>query len=157
MYLDVFPLDTLGRNEEEAKKLTADALSIRKQLDVQNWKLIRERAWYKNVVIFAIKALSPRNKRKKLIAQQDRLCRSYQDIDLGAWVGYPCAAMKIELLKGDWFRERILQPFENAAFYIPKEYEQVLNVFYGPDWKKLPPLEKQKTHHAYRVWYKEGI
>ena len=155
VYLDVFPLDTLGNSRRQAEKLTADALEIRRKLDVQNWKLIKERSWYKNVIIFLIKFFSPKGKRKKLILAQDELCRTYESVDLGAFVGYPCAAMKIELLEGQWYRDRILQPFEQYAFYIPVDYVNVLNVFYGPTFMELPPAEKQKTHHAYHVWYKD--
>ena len=155
VYLDVFPLDTLGNTKEEAEALTEEALKIRKQLDVQNWKLIKERAWYKNVIIWLIKTFSPKGKRKKLIREQDRLCRTYEASDFGAYVGYPCAAMKIELLEGRWYEERILQPFEQYQFYIPADYLNVLSVFYGPTFMELPPIEKQKTHHAYHVWYKD--
>jgi lipopolysaccharide cholinephosphotransferase len=155
VYLDIFPLDTLGNTRKEAEQLTEEALKLRKQLDVQNWKVIPERKWYLNVIIFLIKAFSPKGKRKKLIHEQDQLCRRYETSDLGTYVGYPCAAMKIELLEGQWFHETLLQPFEQYEFRIPKDYDKVLSVFYGPNYMELPPADKQKTHHVYHVWYRD--
>ena len=155
VYLDVFPLDNLGNTREEAKQFTEECLKVRRALDVQNWKIIKDRVWYKNVVIFLIKAVSPKGKRRQLVQQQDQLCQKYASDALTAFVGYPCAAMKQELLEGKWFEETITVPFEQYEFRIPKAYDNVLNVFYGPAYMELPPAEKQKTHHAYSVWYKD--
>ena len=156
VYLDVFPLDNLGNTEEEAKKMTEDALKVRRRLDVQNWKVIPERKWYLNAIIWAVKTASPKGKRRKLIMEQDLLCKRYQRDELTIYVGYPCAAMKQELLKGEWFATYEVVPFENAKFRVPAGYKDCLKVFYGPNYMELPPIEKQKTHHAYRVWYKDG-
>ena len=155
IYIDVFPLDNLGNTEEEARAFTEQALKIRKQLDVQNWKVIKERAWYKNLVIRMIKLFSPKGKRRELIEKQDRFCKSNMSKDLSAYVGYPCAAMKQELLKGGWYKETIEVPFENHEVSVPKEYDKVLSVFYGSDYMTPPPLDKQKTHHAYNAWWVE--
>lgn len=155
VYLDVFPLDNLGNTEEEAKKMTEDALKIRRKLDVQNWKIIPERKWYLNAIIWAVKTASPKGKRRKLIMEQDLLCKRYQGGELTTYVGYPCAAMKQELLRGEWFKTYEIVPFEDAEFRIPVGYRDCLNVFYGTNYMELPPLAKQKTHHAYRVWFKD--
>ena len=155
VYLDVFPLDNLGNTEEEAKAMTSDLLKLRKKLNVQNWKVLPEAKWYRNLAVRTIKTFSPKGKRKDLIFQQDLLCRKYMSPELTAYVGYPCAAMKQELLKGEWFESFRIVPFEQYAFRIPVGYEGCLNVFYGPDYMELPPLEKQKTHHTYQVWYKD--
>ena len=157
VYLDVFPLDNLGNTEAEAKRFTDDCLKIRHQLDVQNWKIIPERKWYLNLIIRIIKAFSPKGKRRELIQKQDTFCQKYAGDELTTYVGYPCAAMKQELLKGEWFKETEVVPFEQYAFRIPKGYKECLNVFYGPTYMELPPAEKQKTHHAYHVWYKEEV
>ncbi len=155
VYIDVFPLDNLGNTEEEAKAMTERLLKVRHKLDVQNWKIIPERAWYKNLVIRVRKMFAKKGARRELIFDQDMLCRQYASPELTAYVGYPCAAMKQELLKGEWFQSFKIVPFEQYAFRIPVGYDGCLNVFYGPNYMELPPIEKQKTHHAYKVWYKD--
>lgn len=155
VYLDIFPLDNLGKTEEEAKRFTEEALKIRRKLDVQNWKIIKERAWYKNLIIRIIKAVSGRNGREKLVREQDAFCSKNMPAGLDGYVGYPCAAMKQELLKGEWFEKTLRVPFESYEFNIPAEYDRVLNVFYGPSYMQLPPEEKRKTHHVYDVWFKD--
>jgi lipopolysaccharide cholinephosphotransferase len=155
VYLDVFPLDNLGDTEAEARQFTEACLKLRRQLDVQNWKIIPERKWYLNLVIRIIKAFSPKGTCRDLVQKQDAFCQTYAGEKLTAYVGYPCAAMKQELLKGEWFSEYEVVPFEQYAFRIPKGYKDCLTVFYGPSYMELPPLEKQKTHHAYQVWFKD--
>ncbi len=155
VYIDIFPLDNLGDTEEEAEKMTKDLLKLRRALDVQNWKVIPEREWYKNLIIRAIKAVSPKGKRKDLVFDQDQACRRYAGQKMTEYVGYPCAAMKQELLKKEWYDSFRLVPFEQYMFRIPAGYDGCLRVFYGPDYMELPPEEKQKTHHAYKVWYRE--
>ncbi|MBP3867576.1 MAG: LicD family protein, partial [Solobacterium sp.] len=120
-------------------------------------QIIPERKWYLNLIIRIIKAFSPKGKRRELIQKQDTFCQKYAGDELTTYVGYPCAAMKQELLKGEWFKETEVVPFEQYAFRIPKGYKECLNVFYGPTYMELPPAEKQKTHHAYHVWYKEEV
>ncbi len=152
VYLDIFPLDNLGDTEEEAKAFTEKALIIRKKLDVKNWKVIKERVWYKNLLIRVIKAMSGKNSLARLIREQDALCSQKMTDKLGVYVGYPCAAMKQELLKGEWFEKTLRVPFEGHEFDIPADYDKVLTVFYGPTYMQLPPADKQKTHHVYDVW-----
>lgn len=44
------------------------------------------------------------------------------------------------------FEERMLVPFENKMFYIPKGYDNLLTHIYG-DYMKLPPVEDQVAKH----------
>jgi len=155
VYLDVFPLDNLGETEEQAKQLTERLLKVRRNLDIQNWKVSPDRVWYKNAVIKMIKMLAPKGIRQQLIAEQDRVCQTYAGERLTAYVGYPCAAMKQELLKGEWFESFKLLPFEQYSFRVPIGYEGCLNVFYGPNYMELPPEEKRVSHHLYKVWAKD--
>lgn len=51
------------------------------------------------------------------------------------------------------FKEAIDWPFENYTFKVPKGYDVVLKRIYG-DYMKLPPKEKQITHHSYRAYWR---
>ncbi|MBR2196749.1 MAG: LicD family protein [Salinivirgaceae bacterium] len=44
-------------------------------------------------------------------------------------------------------------PFESHLFYAIKNWDEYLSTIYG-DWRKLPPLDKQKPHHNFEAWWK---
>jgi lipopolysaccharide cholinephosphotransferase len=44
--------------------------------------------------------------------------------------------------------------FENYPFTAIEDFHRYLQVLYG-DYMKLPPLDQQITHHAYKAFYKE--
>ncbi len=52
------------------------------------------------------------------------------------------------------FLEKCLLDFEGFKFYAPKKYDEYLKSIYG-DYMKLPPKEKQITHHSYTVFYRK--
>lgn len=47
------------------------------------------------------------------------------------------------------YSRRIEKPFEDAAFYVPEDYEEYLTFCYG-DYMQLPPEEKRQGHN-YRI------
>lgn len=47
----------------------------------------------------------------------------------------------------EWFSESITANFEDRKFKIPIGYDKILTQMYG-DYMKLPPKDKQVTHHA---------
>ncbi|MBQ6532274.1 MAG: LicD family protein [Solobacterium sp.] len=155
VYLDVFPLDNAGDTLDDAKKLFEDTMAIRRKIDVQNWKIIKERAWYKNAVIAAIKAVSPKGVRPKLIRELDETCMRFAGEAMTEYVGFVCAAHNglKEILKREWFDEYIKVPFEQYEFKIPACWHEILTGFYNGDYMQLPPEEKRKSHHVYdAVW-----
>ena len=52
----------------------------------------------------------------------------------------------------DWVKTAKRGAFENIEVNIPIGYEQWLKSFYG-DYMKLPPIEKQVTHHTFEAYY----
>lgn len=48
----------------------------------------------------------------------------------------------------------IMMPFEGCEFRVPVGYDEILSAHYG-DYMKLPPIEKQVTHHANNVYWKK--
>ena len=57
----------------------------------------------------------------------------------------------------EWFSEGIDMDFENRRFKVPVGYDKILMRMYG-DYIKLPPKEKQVTHHLNNnYWLEEQI
>ena len=44
--------------------------------------------------------------------------------------------------------------FEDREFMVMKDYKTYLTNGYG-DYMKLPPKEKQVSHHAFKAWWKD--
>ena len=59
-----------------------------------------------------------------------------------------------EVFEKDWFKNYIKIPFENKEFNVPVGYDNVLRGMYN-DYMKMPPKEKQVTHHSFKAWIKE--
>ena len=53
----------------------------------------------------------------------------------------------------EWFESSIGLEFEGMVFQAPIKYHDVLTRLYG-DYMKIPPKEKQISHHFYRAYKK---
>ena len=53
----------------------------------------------------------------------------------------------------DDFSETILHKFENRMLCVMKGYDNCLKCGFG-DYMKLPPIEKQKSHHIFEAYWK---
>ncbi len=52
------------------------------------------------------------------------------------------------------YNDYIMMQFEDTQFRIPCGYDVILTAHYG-DYMKLPPVEKQVTHHSNNVYWKK--
>ena len=85
---------------------------------------------------------------KKLCIEIDRLCQRYS-FDTMEYGGTLVGAWKFkEVMPREFFGTPKLYPFENIVIYGPECSAQYLERQYG-DWRKIPPLDKQVSHHDY--------
>lgn len=149
VYIDVFPLDGLGENFEECKKNYAP---INKKYNLLLGIVggVRSgRKWYKNLAIIAARCV-PSNilNGKKIMIQLDKMCAE-RDYETSTWI---CNDMGAWRLKEAMPRIIMGKPtkyqFEDTFVYGPEDYDSYLTHLYG-DWRKLPPKEKQVTHHDF--------
>ena len=66
------------------------------------------------------------------------------------YIGVPVGGVYLELFKKEWFKSKIKVTFEDAEFYIPKGYDQLLRVSYN-NYMELPSLEQRYPHHKYKI------
>lgn len=52
------------------------------------------------------------------------------------------------------FDNRIMMPFEDREFMCFADYDSYLTNGFG-NWRKLPPKEKQVSHHDFKAWWKD--
>lgn len=146
VFLDIFPLDYLGGSLEECQK------KYKPIKHLYNFYLTRvaasngNRSWYKNAAIRVSRCIPFINNRKLRI-KLDQRCASVNKIL--PWGGN---------LLGNWGIKEVMpisimgKPteynFEGLTVYGAEDYNGYLSHLYG-DWRKLPPKEKQITHHDY--------
>ena len=65
----------------------------------------------------------------------------------------PSAYRKKEIFQRKTFSEFMDTSFEDGKFKVLKNYDEYLKGIYG-DYMKLPPKEKQITHHMFKAYKK---
>lgn len=149
IYLDVFPLDGAGNTKEEGIAYY-QKVKFRKNLLLTLTTGIRKgRNLYKNLAVYIMHMLPNwvLNK-KKILRSLDALCaqRNFEQYEFGGnlvgnW-------MEREVMPRGYFGKPQLYKFESIWVYGVEKADEYLTALYG-DWQKLPPIEKQKSHHDF--------
>lgn len=155
-YIDVFPIDALGNNEKEAMK-TMKKVSFKHNLLVAcSWKRFsptKTNAWYINPVKFAFYVISRLANPRKLIKSIEStfINRNVNDYK---YLGVVCGSYrKKEIFPSGIYSIYQNIEFEKDKFLAIKEYDYYLKQIYG-DYMKLPPKNKQVTHHEFKIYKK---
>ena len=149
IYIDVFPLDGIGSTKEEA---LLNFSPIQKRVNFLNTRICeirKSRKFYKNIAIL-IARLIPNFilSNHKLIDNINSLC-SKRDFDNSVYVGNLLGNWaKKEIMPKAYFGEPTLYDFEDTKVYGPEDFDNYLRNVYN-DWRKLPPVEKQVSHHDF--------
>ena len=158
--IDIFPLDYMKSNtiadaRNEIKEIQAIYSVIKKKIlpfntktpgFINSIKRIYKKAYY-NII----------GKRKYNLAQEyERLEKNFVMNTRGKNVTWFFSPSCDFFFATEWFDnngECAELTFEGRRFTAPYNYHEVLKTLYG-DYMKLPPKEKQITHHTYRAYYK---
>ncbi len=146
VYVDVFPLDGVGVSYDDSVKYIKKIIQMQNLLFSKICSISKNRKLYKNAAIIICRLL-PINT-KKLITKIDKACRkrSYSQFEyvaniVGNW------GIKEIMPKAVFGRPRHYT-FETLQVYGPENMHEYLSLLYG-DYMKLPPVEKQKSHHNF--------
>lgn len=149
IYLDVFPLDGIGQTREEGEK-NHHKLAVKMDLFyLRACAVAPHRSILKNGVI-ALSRCIPLGllDHRRLAEEIDRGCAA-RDFDTWAFGGCLMGNWgKREIMEREWFGTPKLLPFETMMICCPENTHAYLTQQYG-DYQKLPPKEKQVTHHDY--------
>ena len=106
-------------------------------------------SWYKNLAIFFARCMPKFILGKdKLIKDIEKLSKKY-NYEQSAYVGNLVGAWhEKEMVQKAWLGQPLLVPFETGHIFIPQNADACLTHVYG-DYMKLPPIEKQVSHHDY--------
>lgn len=146
IYIDVFPLDGIGNSVLELHKNYKKIGRLNTLLTIKVAGLRKGRKLYKNIgiVLFRMVPISAKKVLAKLVADCAKF--SYDE-------NLYCANLvgnwgEKEIVSRDIMGKPTLYDFEDIKVYGPEKADEYLTCLYG-DWRKMPPKEKQITHHDY--------
>ena len=151
VFVDVFPIDYLGDSLKEATKNLNKTRLLREILVACNWKRFF-RSKTKSIVLepirFLLFLLSRISNGKKIIKKIERINKGFANREK-KYSGCICGVYRNkEIMPTGVFENFAPLEFEGHFFNATTEYDYYLHNFYG-DYMKLPPLDKQTTHHEF--------
>lgn len=151
--IDVFPIDGQPESELDFNKLFDRLRRIYRlhyycQIDSQ-------RSIKRRIGIPIIRMLT--GGKTALVKKAEKLHSKYQ-YDKANYVGVTAC---LYINKGDRYKKECVDKsididFEGYKLPIPAGYDEILTNIYG-DYMKLPPEEKRVTHHANKMFIKDGV
>ncbi len=154
VWIDVFPLDGLGNNYDEAVKNFSKSRFDRELLIACNWSKYTRSKTHSIViepVRLAFFILSRIVNPYKLISKIEKRYYHKKFDDMlyaGALLG---SYRTREIMETKVLCQLVDLEFEGYMFKGFKNYEKYLSNLYG-DYMKLPPKEKQISHHDFKAY-----
>ncbi|MGN0316823.1 MAG: phosphorylcholine transferase LicD [Lachnospira sp.] len=147
LFLDVFPLDGVCDDLEQAKNDYKIIDKSRRFLIARTTGIRKGRSKIKNVAVLIARAI-PFTSDKKLLIKVDSLCKRY-NFDNSSYVGNLMSPWQFrEIVPREVFGTPTIYKFESIEVFGMEDANAYLTSVYG-DWKKLPPEEKRVTHHDF--------
>lgn len=151
VYVDIFPIDGLGNNIDLAKKKVKKCRKIFRNMQYGAslyCKPISLRNILKNIVFYLERKLLNFNYKRllKMTSKSTINNSNYSGVLFGFYGDKEIMPSSIV----SNYRKGL---FENDIYLIPNDYNTYLANIYG-DYMKLPPKEKQITHHSFIAYCK---
>lgn len=152
--IDIFPLDDIPDNDNEARKLFAISKKYNDMLTLKQTTLSSKRSLIKNLTLVLGRLFLSCYSVHSILEKLDKNAQKYKDNSgsRSADVVFCIAGMK-EIQQKAYYANTVLLPFENEYFIAPEKYHEFLTARYG-DYMKLPPIEQQVTHHSFTASWK---
>jgi lipopolysaccharide cholinephosphotransferase len=157
VYIDIFPLDNLSDDLNEARKRIKRGLRYNMLWILKTVKLNPKRALTKNLVLLISKIPLKFMSVSEILVKLEQFCKIKKDVNFTNYVGVMTGLTEsndTKIFKKEWFKEEVKVKFESAEYPAPAGMHLLLSNIYG-DYMKLPPKEQQISHHSFSAWYKE--
>ncbi|OWV26303.1 hypothetical protein B7988_06885 [Fibrobacter sp. UWB1] len=154
IYIDVFPVDSLPSNRIQqylfqAKKSFLNAVYTLKIVNENN-----QRSFLKNAFLRISHVVLKRISWKTILESMERASMTYDKRKCTMkGILVPLDNRLREVVNKSVFDDYVDVPFEFLTVKAVKKYDEYLHALFG-DYMKLPPKEKQITHHDYNVTWR---
>lgn len=149
LFIDIFPLDGLGNNKETSY-IRFQKINILFYIHIAKITSVRNNRNRLKKIFIGLVNLIPNFilNDKKIILKIDELCKNC-NYDESVYVGNLLGHWRYkEVMRKEIMGNPTLYKFESIEIYGVEYYDEYLSNLYG-NWKSLPPLSQQKTHHDF--------
>lgn len=150
LFVDVFPIDALPEDIGLQKKNIKRFIFYRNIFNIKALKYDKDRSIIKNLTLFASRFITTFIPISFLVEKIDKISMSFNYSD-HKLVSISATTDQRLILSKELFSEVIRIKFEDMEAPVPKKYKEILRLNYG-DYLKLPPKEKQVSHHKFRAF-----
>lgn len=155
VFVDVFPLDKLLDSIKKSQLYFIKIKLLYNILTLKNLVISGNRAFYKNLIVRVSHIILYFIPRSALIKILIGMSRKFQKETHADYVGCLCPGVygEKEIMPSDWWNNYIDIDFEGCKFFASSDFDKILKKLYG-DYMKLPPAEKQVSHHGFIAFWK---
>ncbi|HBW13332.1 MAG TPA: hypothetical protein DEF30_05890 [Proteiniclasticum sp.] len=144
LFIDIFPVDFAGRSKLSSEMKMRAVSTLKKVLQTTQITSVDEYTFLKKFIIMIIKKIGVERVLRMtgcILKSENSNPEYYSANFLGAWGNR-------EIVRTKLFGKPRLFKFRDREFFGPENADEYLTSIYG-DYMKLPPLEKQQSHHNY--------
>ena len=154
VFIDIFAIDGLGKDEDSAKKQFFRTSLKREVLNAMTWKKFfrsKTKPLYYEPIRFAVYLMSRFSNANKLLNAIEKINREV-DFDTSQYAGCVSGVYRTkEIMKTSVFKSFISMKFEDFEFQCIRDYDVYLKQLYG-NYMELPPVDKRQTHHTFKAY-----
>lgn len=149
IYIDVFPLDGIGDSQEEGKENYKKIHRLHYFLLSRVTGIRKGRSFFKNAAVIMMKIIPEFLINNKRILKMLTTACQQRSFEKSSFVGNLVGAWQAkEIMPKVVFGTPTKVLFENVEVFGVECPDEYLTYLYG-DWRKLPPPEKQVSHHDF--------
>lgn len=146
LYMDIFPLDNVPDTSEERaafEKAIKKKKNTIEKIDVRDYENSGFVLFCKTIISLMLKPW-----RNAIITSTENLMEKYDSQDTKV-VCSLCSqySFKKQVMLRDVYGTPTKYLFEDTWFYGPEKIDAYLTTLYGPDYMKIPPVEKRRKGH----------
>ena len=154
VFIDIFPIEGLPSDDKELvkhyKKITFTRFFMFSGL-FNPWKGSNLTRKIAHLIAWPIAKIITH---KRLYNRIQKIATSY-DFDKCEHIGVVTAPVHTtqERVKKSEYIPQVDLDFEGLKLHGPQNYDTYLTQLYGKDYMQLPPEEKRKSHHAFKLYF----
>lgn len=157
VFIDIYPLDGLGNDREEARKLIEQGKDLSSLIFLSTRKYFHKgntKTWAKTLLKVPAFAYAKMRGKKYFARKSLALAgkHRYEDSRYVGCVIWPTYRER-DIYDKDLFTETVMVDFGKYQFRAPKRYDEILAQVYH-DYMKLPPEKDRVAHHLYSAYKK---
>ena len=154
VYIDIYPIDSVPDSYDEWHSYNKKRRMLVRLSEIKYINIEKGRPIAKNLVLALGKLILLPFSSRAIAKQISKYAQRYNG--KGHHRSFECVQGMLQKrpFNSSLMKDFVKTEFEDRQFMIMKDYDAYLSNAYG-DYMKLPPKEKQVSHHVFRAWWKE--